>query len=175
MAILLTAEQMRYTKASNPFQIQNPGQVKNQFTITDEAKATSTLKLSDKDDIAQLKTFLKSYDMTSISTDELKVVGRKLYDNGMISRRSFGMFIAGDGASDENGKQTNTDVKFNAIALFNEKLEDTLAHFDSDSTIAKREGAMDYLKGMIDANHAVNALTYFVNSNNNKLSIDERA
>jgi hypothetical protein len=35
MAVLLTAEQMRYTKASNTFQIKNPKQVINTFTITE--------------------------------------------------------------------------------------------------------------------------------------------
>lgn len=175
MAILLTAEQMRYTKASNPYQIKNPGQVTNQFTITEESKAAQTLKLNDSQEIMTLKKFLKNYDMTSISTDELKVVGRQLYNNNMISQRSFGMFISGDGASDANGNQTDTHVKFNAIALFNEKLEETTAYFQSDSSIPKRVGAIDHLQGMVDANHAINALAYFVNSNASSLSIDERA
>lgn len=175
MAILLTAEQMRHTKASNPFQIKNPGQVTNQFTITEASKAAETLKLSDSKEIVELKAFLKKYDMTSISTDELKVVGSLLYKNEMISRRAFGMFISGDGASDANGKQTDTHVKFNAIALFNEKLEDTIAHFNSDPAIPRREGATDYLQGMVDANHAINALAFFINSNSSHLSIDERA
>ncbi|MCR4538393.1 hypothetical protein NUV89_08300 [Pseudomonas sp. 18.1.10] len=175
MAILLTAEQMRHTKASNPFQIKNPGQVTNQFAITEAPKAAETLKLTDTKQIVELKAFLKKYDMTSISTDELKVVGSLLYKNEMISRRSFGMFISGDGASDANGKQTDTHVKFNAIALFNEKLEDTIAHFNSDPAIPRREGATDYLQGMVDANHAINALAFFINSNSSNLSIDERA
>lgn len=175
MAILLTAEQMRHTKASNPFQIKNPGQVTNQFTITEAAKAAQTLKLNDNQEILELKRFLKNYDMTSISTDELKMIGSRLYDSQMISRRSFSMFISGDGASDAKGKQTDTHVKFNAIALFNEKLEDTIAHFKSDPAIPKREGATDHLQGMVDANHAINALAYFVNSNSSNLSIDERA
>ena len=59
MAILLTAEQMRHTKASNPFQIKNPGQVTNQFTITEASKAAETLKLSDDKEIVELKAFLK--------------------------------------------------------------------------------------------------------------------
>lgn len=72
MAVLLTAEQMRHTKASNPFQIKNPEQVVNKFTITEEAKAADTLKLSKQESIDDLKVFLKDYDMTSITTNELK-------------------------------------------------------------------------------------------------------
>ncbi|MBF6029720.1 hypothetical protein ICY20_18375 [Pseudomonas sp. P115] len=175
MAILLTAEQMRYTKASNPYQIKNPGQVTNQFTITEASEAAQTLKLNDREDINSLKTFLKGYDMTSISTDELRDVGRRLYKSEMISYRSFGMFIVGNGANDDNGRPTQTHVKFNAIALFNEKLEDTIAFFKSEPALSKSEGATDHLQGMVDANHAINALAYFVNSNSSNLAIDERA
>ncbi len=173
MAILLTAEQMRHTKASNPFQIRNPERVTNQFTITEGDKAAQTLKLGDKEEIIELKKFLKNYDMTSISTDELKAVGRRLYDSKMINERSFGMFISGNGASDIKGNQTDTHIRFNAIALFNEKLEDTIAYFNSDPSIIRREGATDHLQGMINANHAINALSYFINSSRSNLSIDE--
>lgn len=72
MAVLLTAEQMRYTKASNPLQIKNPEQVVNTFTITEESKASDTLKLRKQESIDDLKAFLKDYDMTSITTNELK-------------------------------------------------------------------------------------------------------
>lgn len=175
MAILLTAEQMRHTKATNPYQIKNPGQVSNQFTITEASKAAETLKLEDRREISELKNFLKAYDMTSISTDELRAVGRHLYNSELISYRSFGMFITGDGANDAFGKPTDTHVKFNAIALFNEKLEDTLAFFKKEPSLAQSEGASDHLQGMVDANHAINALLYFANSKSTDLSIDERA
>lgn len=175
MAILFTPEQILHTKATNPYQIKNPGQVKNQFTITEASKAAETLKLDDNKNILELKNFLKSYDMTSISSDELRAVGRQLYKNDMISYRSFGMFITGDGASDASGRPTNTHVKFNAIALFNEKLEDTLAFFEAEPALAKSEGAGDHLQGMVDANHAINALAYFVNSQGHSFSVDERA
>lgn len=175
MAILLTAEQMRHTKASNPFQIRNPERVTNQFTITEGDKAAQTLKLDDKEEIKSLKAFLKNYDMTSISTDQLKAVGRRLYKSEMISYRSFGMFIEGDGANDATGRPTDTHVKFNAIALFNEKLEHTLAFFKTEPSLARSEGATEHLQGMVDANHAINALAYFVNSNRNTLGIDELA
>ena len=147
----------------------------NAFTVTDASEAAQALKLQDEERISALKDFLKGYDMTSISTDELKKVGRRLYDEGMISRRAFGLFIAGDGASDVNGYQTKTDVKFNAIALFNEKMQDEIDYRKSEPLRSYREGAMDYLQGMVNANQAINALAYFVNSSSSTLSVNEKA
>ncbi|BDB19493.1 hypothetical protein cym2001_28580 [Pseudomonas sp. CYM-20-01] len=175
MAITLNVSYPPLSKQTDAYAIKNPQQVTNAFTITEASEAADTLKLGDQEKISQLKEFLKDYDMTSISTDELKKVGRRLYDDGMISQRAFGMFISGDGASDANGRQTNTHVKFNAIALFNEKLEDTRAFFKSEPMVAMQDGAMDHLQGMVSANQAVGALAYFVKSANNDLSINEYA
>lgn len=175
MAITLNVSYPPLSKQTDAYAIKNPNQVTNAFTITEASKAVDALKLSNEEKISQLKEFLKDYDMTSISTDELKMVGRRLFDDGMISERAFGMFISGDGASDANGRQTNTHVKFNGIALFNEHLEDTVAYFKSDPRISKREGAMDHLRSMVEANQAINALAYFVKSANSDLSINERA
>lgn len=172
---LLTAEQMRHTKASNAFQIQHPERVENKHTIKEASVAADTLNIYKQEEIDELKVFLKDYDMTSISTDELKKVGRRLYESGMIDENAFGMFISGDGASDANGKQTDTHVKFNAIALFDEKLEDYLAFVKSDPNVGRSMGIPEYIKGMVDANHAINALTHFINSSKNNLSVDERA
>ena len=175
MAITLNVSYAPISKQNDAYTIKNPNQATNAFTITEASEAADALRLSNQEKISQLKAFLKDYDMTSISTDELKLVGRKLYDEGMISRRAFWMFIEGDGASDANGFQTNTHVKFNAIALFNEKLEDTKAFFKSEPAVARQDGAMDHLQSMISANHAVNALTYFIKSANSDLSIQEQA
>jgi hypothetical protein len=173
MAITLNVSYVPMSKQTDAYVIKNPNQVTNAFTITEASEAVDALKTGDQEKISQLKDFLKDYDMTSISTAELKKVGRRLLDEGMISERAFGMFISGDGASDANGRQTNTHVKFNAIALFNEKLEDTKAFFKSEPAVARQDGAMDHLQGMIDANQAVAALAYFVKSSNNDFSINE--
>ncbi|MCF5327603.1 hypothetical protein GIW15_26990 [Pseudomonas lurida] len=175
MAITLNFSSPSLTKQTDAYTIKNPNQVTNAFTITEASEAADTLKLGNQEKISQLKEFLKDYDMTSISTDELKVVGSRLYDEGMISRRAFGMFISGDGASDAKGLQTNTHVKFNAIAPFNEKLEDTKAFFKSEPLVARQDGAMDHLQGMVSANQAVAAMAYFVRSANSDLSINEQA
>ena len=175
MAVLLTAEQMRHTKASNPFQIQHPEQVTNKFTITEESKAAETLKLGKQQSIDELKVFLKDYDMTSITTNELKKVGSRLYNSGVIDGEALHMFIAGLGAFDANGQQAETDVKYNAIALFNEKLEDYLSFVESHPNVKRSQGIPEHIQGMVAANHEINALTFFVNSSKNELSIEEHA
>ncbi|WP_411380336.1 hypothetical protein [Pseudomonas sp. MPB26] len=174
MAILLTAEQMRHTKASNPFQIKNPEQVVNRFTITEESKASETLKLHKQDSIDDLKIFLKDYDMTSITTNELKKVGSRLYNSGVIDGEAFHMFISGLGAFDANGQQAETDVKYNAIALFNEKLDDYLSFVENRPDVKHSQGIPEYIRGMFSANRAINALAFFVNSNRDDFTIDER-
>lgn len=47
MAIMLTAEQMRHTKATNAYVIKNPEQITNEFTITEESVAADTLNLGE--------------------------------------------------------------------------------------------------------------------------------
>ncbi len=127
MGMLVTNAAATLSKQTDARVIRNPTMVTNAFTVNEEAKAAETLKLKDQEKINDLRAFLKNYDMTSISTYELKAVGGRLYEAGLIDGNTFSMFISGDGAFDENGHQTKQDVKFNAIALFNETYEDQLA------------------------------------------------
>lgn len=161
--------------ATPAYVIRNPEQVVNKFTITEEEKAAEALELWHHEKVTELKAFLKGYDMTAISTDELKEVGSRLFESGAINSSAFRMFIQGSGASDSKGHQTDTHVKFNAIALFNERLEDQIKFFENNPRIARGDGATEYLQGMVKSNHVINALAYFVNSSGNELSIDESA
>ena len=161
--------------ASPAYVIRNPEQVVNKFTITEEEKAADTLELWHHEKISELKAFLKGYDMTSISTNELKEVGGRLFESGVINSRAFGILTEGNYAFDESGHQTDKDVKFNAIALFNERLEDQIDFFNKNPRIARSDGAAAYLQGMVRANHVINALAYFVKSSKSELSIDEQA
>ncbi|MBA6041532.1 hypothetical protein SAMN03159398_04954 [Pseudomonas sp. NFPP02] len=163
------------SKQADAFVIKNPEKTTNTFTFTEESKAVDELRVWQQTHLADLKQFLKSYDMTSISTDELKVVGRRLYESNIIDANAFGVFTFGDGAFDANGKQTNTQVKFNAIALFNEKLDDYLDFVKSNPSVGRSQGIPEYIKGMVDANRAINALAYFSNSSKNDLSVEEHA
>ena len=174
MAIMLTAEQMRYTKATNTFVIKNPEQTTNTFTITEKKVATDTLQLNDNEKITKLKNYLKDYDMTSISSDELRKVGRTLFENDMIDIYAYRMFMGGNLHSDANGVPTETHVKFNAIALFNERLVE-YSEFLEDNPADANEHTLRWRQGMVAANHTMGALVYFVNSSNSVLSIDEKA
>lgn len=172
MALVLNEAPL--TKATQAYVIKNPNQVTNGFTVDDEYAAAETLKLRDEEKITELKNFVKDFDMTSISTQDLKKVGRALYKNNLIGVQAYRMFIEGNLAFDEKGKQTATDVKFNAIALFNERLQDYsdfLKKFPENVTKDNSE----WLRGMIAANHAVSALSYFSNSARSDLAIDEKA
>ncbi|TDV63304.1 hypothetical protein [Pseudomonas sp. LP_7_YM] len=175
MSVLLTAAEMRLTKQANAYQIKNPNQVETEFTITSESKAAQTLKLNDQSKINDLKDFLKSYDMTNISTDELKKVGAELYKNGLIDDNVFSSFIGGDRAFDVNGEQTDTDKKFNAIAMFNEMLADNTAYNNEYPQYANQDSAIVARQGLIGANQAISALAYFANSGNSTLAVHEKA
>lgn len=135
------------SKQTDAFIIKNPEKTTNTFTFTEESKAADELRMWQQRELADLKQFLKGYDMTSISTDELKVVGRRLYESNIIDASAFGIFTFGDGAFDANGKQTNTQVKFNAIALFNEKLDDYLDFVKSNPSVGRSQGIPEYIKG----------------------------
>ena len=174
MAIMLTAEQMRYTKATNAYAIKNPEPRTNAFTVTEESVAANTLNLDETQKIIDLKKHLKDYDMTSISSDELRKVARVLFDNEMIDIHAFAVFAGGNLATGADGRPTDTDIKFNAIALFNERLEDYNNFLEKNPADVK-EDTLRWRKGMIDANHAVGALAYFVNSSRGDLTIHEQA
>ncbi len=164
------------SKASPGYVIKNPNKVITDFTVTNEAKAAKALNIESKEQIIDLKQFLKGYDMTRISTDERKIVGRKLFENDLITEEAFSVFLYGSMAFDKNGRQTDTHVKFNAIALFDERLEDHKGFLESYSDQAKREkGFLPWKEGMTIANQAINALAYFIKSSRYDLSIDEKA
>lgn len=156
--------------------IKTPTKVITDFTVRDDAQAAKALKLENNDQIKALKKFLKNYDMTSITNMELKKVGRKLYENKLIDEQAFGVFIEGTRAVDKDGNQANLHVKFNAIALFDQRLEEQTAFLPMYSEKAKQEPLFwPWRQGMITANQAINALAYFAYSSRTDLSIDERA
>ena len=173
MSINSTAAQ---SKASPGYIINNPKKVITDYTVTNDSKAAEALNIKKDEQIVDLKKFLKDYDMTNISLNELKKVGRKLYDNKLIDEEAFSVFIAGRRVFDHNGKQAEKDVKFNAIALFDQRLEEQTGFLDMYSEKTKQEpGFVAWRQGMIVANQAINALAYFAYSSRNDLSIDELA
>lgn len=164
------------SKQDPGYKIREPQKVLTDFTVKNDVQAAEALNLINNDQIADLKDFLKKYDMTYITNMELKEVGSKLFDAKLISEQAFSVFIQGTRAVDENGHQADLNVKFNAIALFDQRLEEQTAWLPTYSEKTKQEPLFaPWREGMIIANRAINALAYFANSSRKNFTIDERA
>ena len=161
------------TNAVKAYEVKNPHQTSNAFTATDEYMAAETLKLRDKEQIDELKNLVKNFDMTSISSRDLKMLGGMLYRSDIIDFEGYELFMDGNLTADDKGRRIETHVKFNAIALFNERLEEY-------STFLKKHPGdvnkftLESRQGMVTANRALGALTYLSNSARNGLLVDEK-
>lgn len=176
MIITSSAPTGQISKQHPGYQIKEPKKVVTDFTVKDDSQAAKALQLKDDAQIAELKSFLKKYDMTKITNTQLKEVGAKLFDSKLISEQAFSVFIDGTRATDKNGFQADLDVKFNAIALFDQRLTEQTSWLPEYTQKQKSEPLFwPWRQGMIDANRAINALAYFANSPRNDLSIDDYA
>jgi len=155
---------------SDAYFIKNPLEVTNSYTKANADDAVDVLKLNDKLSLEELKDSLKGYDFTSVSTYELAMVGSLLRENGLIDNYVSIIFTSGSMATDENGHQAGADVKFNAIAMLNQMLEDRLAHGTTEGA-----GFHEFTKGLIRANHVLGALSYFASSVQSDLSVSIQA
>lgn len=155
----------------DPYVVNNPRETTNAYTITEADKAESTLNFTSKFSIDDLRSSLKGYDFTSITTDELVEVGAIFYENGLIESGVFGFFISGNMAFDETGHQAARDVKYNAIAMFNQMFEERLAISGSYSNPGFHEITNDLLR----TNHTIAALSFFAGSDQKDLSISIKA
>lgn len=155
---------------ADAYYIKNPLEMTNSFTKKNADDAGDVLVLNDKLSLETLKESLKGYDFTSVSTYELAMAGSLLYEHGLLSDDVAHFFTSGRRAYDETGRPTGTDVKFNAIAMFNQMLEGRLA---DNSTQA--EGYHRITKGLIKANHVLAALSFFANSAQSDLSVSIQA
>lgn len=150
--------------------VKNPLEMTNSYTKTNADDAGDVLKLNDKLSLEELKDSLRGYDFTSVSTYELAMAGSLLFEHGLLGDDVAHFFTSGRRAYDETGRPTGTDVKFNAIAMFNQMLEERLADGD-----AQAEGFHRITKGLIQANHILGALSYFANSAQSDLSVSIQA
>ncbi|WP_448111463.1 hypothetical protein [Pseudomonas lini] len=151
--------------------IKNPHETENAFTKENIIEATAALKFDGGFSVCELRSALKGYDFTSVSTNELAKIGSMLYHNGLIGEHMVDFFISGNMATDESGHQTEKNVKFNAVAMFKEMLEARQILGKSESA----KGFHDITKGLLRVNHAIGALTYFANSSQGDLSINVKA
>lgn len=159
------------SKQADAYVIKNPYETTNVHTITDARDAVGVLNLTSDILIGELKNFIKEYDFTSISTNELARVGSKLYESGLVDGHVAGQFISGNMAFDEFGNQTEKDVKYNAIAMFNQMLGDTQAYASTWPMYAHQESFKVVMRALLGANQVINALSYFANSTGGDLSI----
>jgi len=155
---------------ADAYVVKNPLETTNSYTKTNADDAVDALKLAGELSIDELKDSLKGYDFTSVSTYELAMAGSLLYKNGLIGDDVANFFTSGSMAVDENGHAAGTDVKFNAIAMFNQMLEERLAHGKTEAT-----GFHEITRGLTRANHVLGALSFFANSGQSSLSVNVQA
>ncbi len=163
------------SKQAAAYVVKNPNETTNAFTVKSTSEASDILKVSTTKAITELKDALKGYDLTSITTRELQTIGSKLYENGLIDSSVAGQFIGGSLAFDVNGEQTDKDTKFNAIAMFNEMLADTRSVGSKSPQVQGQQDYQRVVATLVSTNQVVNALSYFVNSAQNDLSVNEQA
>ncbi|MGJ7516100.1 hypothetical protein ACSFE6_17445 [Pseudomonas baetica] len=150
--------------------VKNPLETTNSYTKTNFSDAVDALKLNGKLSVEELRGALKGYDFTSVSTYELAQAGSLLFEAGLIGHDVAHFFTSGRMAYDETGYPAGTDVKFNAIAMFNQMLEERLSHSRSEAA-----GFHEITRGLTRANHVLAALSYFANSDQDSLAISVEA
>ncbi|MFW0759393.1 hypothetical protein ACN1C3_32550 [Pseudomonas sp. H11T01] len=163
------------SKQADAYVIKNPKETQNAHTITNTDEAARILNVSGEASINELKNFLKGYDLTSISTNELAKIGSKLQESGLIDRGVAAQFVSGNMACDSNGQQTDKDVKFNAIAMFNQMLTENQDYARANPASAAQDSFKYVTQALLGANKVTNALSYFAHSSQNNLSVSERA
>lgn len=159
------------SKQADGYFIKNPGQTTNAHAITNAQIAADVLKLTSDTLIGELKDLIKGSDFTSISTNELAGVASKLAALGLIDEYVHCYFISGNMAVDKNGQQTGKDVKYNAIAMFSEMLDDNRAYSREWPVYAQQESFKVVARALLGANQVINALSYFAYSTSSDLSI----
>lgn len=162
------------SKQADGYLIKKPGETTNAHTIVSAERAANVLKLTGETSIKALKELIKGSDFTSISTNELARIGTALGELGLIDEHVACLFISGDMATDKNGHQTKRDVKYNAIAMFNEMLDDNRA-YAKNPMYANQESFKIVTRALVSVNQAINALSFFAYSSRDDLSVSVQA
>ena len=160
---------------ADAYVIKNPYETKNSHTITKASDAADVLNLTSESEIEALKELIKGCDFTSISTNQLARIGSRLSELDLIDEHVACAFISGNMATDKNGHQTEKDVKYNAIAMFNQMLGDNKAYAREWPMYAHQESFKIVTRKLLGANQVINALSYFANSSGNDLFISVQA
>ncbi|CAI8760014.1 Exopolyphosphatase [Pseudomonas sp. IT-P253] len=160
---------------ADAYVIKNPRETKNAHTITHGEKAAEVLGLTSESLIGELKDLIKGCDFTSISTNELARIGSRLGELDLIDDHVACAFISGNMTTDKYGRQTEKDVKYNAIAMFNQMLGDNKAYARTWPMYAQQESFKIITRALLGANQAINALSFFANSAGSDLSVSIQA
>jgi len=155
--------------------VRHPEEVENEFSVHGADQAKEILKQEGLKDVEALKSLVRGMDMTNISTRELAMIGQKLHQMMLTEEFSVNIFFAGNRDTDENGLQRNIDVKFNAIALFNQKYQGHLELSDQRPHYRESDSFQEVGRGIKSANHLLALLSWFAHSSNNDLAINEIA
>lgn len=156
---------------ADAYVVKNPHETTNSYTKKSADDAVDTLKLFGESSLGVLKDLLRGYDFTSVSTNELKKVGRMLYHDDLIDTHMYDFLSLGNMAFDERGHKAETDVKFNAIAMFNQLLEERQA-------IGRTESASSFheiTSALVRVNHVLGALSFFATTTQNHLAVNIEA
>lgn len=163
-----------YTSMEYVFKIRNPEVVENEFTMESEEVATEFMHDMGIFDLDKVKELVAGLDMTSVSTRELSVLGHAIYWMGYKFDDALSFVSQGNMDSGLDGMPRNQDVKFNAIALIQEQLENHSALL-KDSFYRSDKGYVRIVDSVVNANHLVAALSYFAQTGQKKGIIDEQA
>ncbi|MGH8387280.1 MAG: hypothetical protein ACRESJ_17600 [Pseudomonas sp.] len=167
MNVILPAMSMK----ADAYVIKNPLEITNQYTKKNAEDAVGTIGPIAESLFDDLKSSLRGYDFTSVSTKELTKIGAELYHNDLIDLYMYDFLSLGNMAFDERGHKAEVDVKFNAVAMFNQLLEERQEIGGSESASRFHE----ITNSLVRVNHLLGALSFFANTNQNGLEIDIEA
>jgi hypothetical protein len=156
---------------ADAYVVKNPLETTNSYTKKNADDAVDALKLLGESSLGELKDLLRGYNFTSVSTSELTKIGQSLYHDGLIDIHMYDFLSLGNMAFDELGHKAETDVRFNAIAMFNQLLEERQAIGRSESASSFHE----ITSALVRVNHVLGALSFFANTTQNHLAVNIEA
>lgn len=157
---------------ADAYVIKNPYETKNAFTKTDIDSAAEPLRLVDAVSVDEFKKSLRGYDFTFISTNELKVIAAMLQERELADVYVMDFLMLGNMAFDSGGRQAQMDVKFNAVAMFSQMLDERMVCRKHWVDKATRKSFDEITRGLVRVNHLIGALSYLVSSDQRDLSIN---
>ncbi|SEN39429.1 hypothetical protein SAMN04487857_11578 [Pseudomonas sp. ok272] len=156
---------------ADAYVIKNPYETKNAFTKTDIDSAAAPLRLVDAVSADEFKRLLRGYDFTFISTNELKAIASLLQERELADVYVMDFLMLGNMAFDKYGRQAQMDVKFNAVAMFSQMLDERMVCRKKWVENTSLESFDQITQGLVKVNHLMGALSYFVGSDQSNLSI----